>query len=361
LRLPRHIPKAKDCPMPPKSILWNVPEVIGHKTGGERQNSAYLCSLQKHWKKKVKVLDAKRNFIMVFIENMLALDSDFPKIIVSDSYYRNRYILINWMARIMGLAKPVSLSWQPYANATRKNITGLLSRCLFWLYYRPCVLIVTNSTGTQGWIKGICDSKNTSILNPSPDLRGNPPKAKTSSDPIRLLTVGNIRRIKGFHVLLRALKRLESRNWQLTIFGRIKDKDYYTGLERSIAENRQHDSVIVVTDGDRSELYSAYAKADIYIQPSIEEGYGMAIAEAMTFGLPVIASNTGGIPDLIKDGINGYLVAPENEGELSKKIALLIKEPVRRAGMGAASRAISKNFPDWSQNAERFIEKLGAL
>jgi glycosyltransferase involved in cell wall biosynthesis len=221
-------------------------------------------------------------------------------------------------------------------------------------------MVVTNSDGTKKWVKSICGNINVSVLNPSPNIRGKP-ISRLSTGVVQLLTVGNIRRIKGFHVLLGALKDVDRRSWKLKIFGRIKEKDYYHHLLDVISEKKLQDSVTIVTNGDQPALINAYCGADIYIQPSIEEGYGMAIAEAMTFGLPVIASNTGGIPELVKDGSNGYLVTPGNERELCQRISLLMREPAQRFVLGKTGWKMSEDFPDWAENAEMFIKILDAL
>jgi len=174
--------------MPLKSVLWNIPTTGAGKTGGEIQNNAYLTALQNRLGPRLKVMYRRTSTVASMFGGLSAPGMGQGRVLISDSYHRNRNIFINWAVRITGSAKPVSFAWQPYTNPTRNDMKGRLSRWLFWLYYRPCSLIVTNSTGTQKWLSEICGNKNIKILNPSPNLWGKP-RTKRLSSVVRLVTV----------------------------------------------------------------------------------------------------------------------------------------------------------------------------
>ena len=82
---------------------------------------------------------------------------------------------------------------------------------------------------------------------------------------------------------------------------------------------------------------------DIFVMPSVQEGLGIAILEAMASGLPVIASNVGGIYTLIKDGSNGFLLPPENASAISEAICKLLKEPDLARRMGKEGQRIAQD------------------
>jgi glycosyltransferase involved in cell wall biosynthesis len=85
---------------------------------------------------------------------------------------------------------------------------------------------------------------------------------------------------------------------------------------------------------DDTDLYSIYHDCDVAFQPSIHEGFGLTITEAMILGKPVIGSNVGGIPIQIEEGYNGYLFEKGNYQELAQKILLLMDDSAQRTKLG---------------------------
>jgi glycosyltransferase involved in cell wall biosynthesis len=91
----------------------------------------------------------------------------------------------------------------------------------------------------------------------------------------------------------------------------------------------------------QDDLMKAYDACDMLVQPSINEGFGLVISEAMCFGKPVVGSNVGGIPEQIKDGINGLLFKPRDHLELASCIDALIASPELRKQMGEKGKQIA--------------------
>ena len=81
------------------------------------------------------------------------------------------------------------------------------------------------------------------------------------------------------------------------------------------------------------------ADAHVFVNTLAEEGFGMAMAEAMAFGLPVIAPKAGASPELVDDGVTGLLVAPESPAALADAIVAVLGDLDRAAEMGATARA----------------------
>lgn len=97
--------------------------------------------------------------------------------------------------------------------------------------------------------------------------------------------------------------------------------------------------------------------ADIFVLPSHQEGMPMTILEAMASGLPVVATSVGGIPDLIINGKNGYLVPPNDPTKLSDALKEMIQNPSLRFQIGKDNREKAKQ----SYDIEKYVEKLGAV
>lgn len=100
----------------------------------------------------------------------------------------------------------------------------------------------------------------------------------------------------------------------------------------------------------------ALAEIDIFVYPSWHEGFGRSIMEALAMEKPVVATNIGGIPDLVQNGENGFLVEPHNPGQLAEKIKILAENKTLREKFGQAGRAwIAENF-EWREGIQKFAQ-----
>ncbi len=91
--------------------------------------------------------------------------------------------------------------------------------------------------------------------------------------------------------------------------------------------------------GWRDDVAEVLALADVFVLPSESEGFGRVLVEAMAMGRPVVATNVGGIPDIVLDGETGLLVEPADPAALASAVGALLDEPARAARLGAAGRA----------------------
>jgi glycosyltransferase involved in cell wall biosynthesis len=91
----------------------------------------------------------------------------------------------------------------------------------------------------------------------------------------------------------------------------------------------------------QAELASRMAQASVLVLPSASEGLGRVIVEAMATGTPTIGSRVGGIPDLIKDGLNGFLIPPGDEQALANRIRWILTNPIEARMMGQRGRAFA--------------------
>ncbi len=98
---------------------------------------------------------------------------------------------------------------------------------------------------------------------------------------------------------------------------------------------------------------------DIYVAPSIldSESFGVAVIEASACRKPVIVSNVGGLPEVVKDGVTGYIVRARNSGDIAEKIMILLKEPELRKKMGIAGEALVRERYDWKRCID-LMEKI---
>jgi glycosyltransferase involved in cell wall biosynthesis len=102
-------------------------------------------------------------------------------------------------------------------------------------------------------------------------------------------------------------------------------------------------------------------EADVFVLPSYQEGLPMAILEAMAAGLAIVATPVGGIPEVVQDGYNGFLVAPGDIGALSEKLAILVGDPQLRELMGRRSRRFAEEQLDVRSYADRLVDLYDSL
>lgn len=183
--------------------------------------------------------------------------------------------------------------------------------------------------------------------------------AKTLAEDPRILYVGNVIKRKGIHTILDSLT-LQKR-FSLTIAGRHSVEQAYTDeLCRFIQKNDLEDRVHFTGQVTREELIELYRSHDIFAMPSEHEGFGIVYLEAMSFGLPVIASSAGGAVNIVQHGENGFLVHPGNTGQLAQALQNLSDSEAFKRFSGNALRTYQAH-PDWRASmtgAENFINKV---
>jgi glycosyltransferase involved in cell wall biosynthesis len=100
-----------------------------------------------------------------------------------------------------------------------------------------------------------------------------------------------------------------------------------------------------------------YAAADLFVLPSRFEGYGMAYAEAIAQGVPVVGTRAGAVPDTVPAGA-GVLVPPDDADALAAVLRRLIEGPAERERLAAGARAAAATFPSWQESAALFARVL---
>src|SRR5215212_375987 len=167
----------------------------------------------------------------------------------------------------------------------------------------------------------------------------------------RVLFVGRLAPQKGVRTLVAAAGLLEDPSAQVLLVG---DGPERKALEREAKRIGVGDRLLFEGFLAHERLPAVLAHADVLVLPSIYEELGTVLLEAMQAGLPVVASKTGGIPDVIEDGVNGLLVPPGDPGALARAIDRLLAERdlARQLSEGAKERG--KDY-DWEVLAERVL------
>ena len=147
---------------------------------------------------------------------------------------------------------------------------------------------------------------------------------------------------KGVHHLLNAFARLDHPRAQLHLVGKAENAAYAADLRAQAQSLGIAERVNFVGAVTQSELAEYFAAARAMALPSLSEGLGRVVVEAMLAGAPVIGSRVGGIPDLIEDGVNGLLFEPGDEDDLLRALRGIYAADVQ--SMGANARDFAQRF-----------------
>lgn len=162
-----------------------------------------------------------------------------------------------------------------------------------------------------------------------------------------LLAVGTITPRKGHLVLIDALAGLRELDWRLICIGSLtRDAAAAAALRRAIAAHDLGAQVELAGERAPELLSDAYRDADLFVLPSWHEGYGMAHAEALAHGLPVIATTAGAIPDTVPSAAS-ILVPPGDVAALREALRRVICDPALRARLASGARLAAASLPDW--------------
>jgi len=168
-----------------------------------------------------------------------------------------------------------------------------------------------------------------------------------------ILFVGRLIHAKGVNHLIRIMPevRAAGQDTRLFILGEGPEKAALIALANSLNLGR-----VVTFVGERShEDTIAFMRAsDLFVLPSLTEPFGMVLVEAMSCGLPIVASKVMGIPSIVEDGTNGFLVPPADEGALAAQVLRLLADPVERRAMGLRNVQRSSNYA-LPRVADRFV------
>jgi glycosyltransferase involved in cell wall biosynthesis len=171
--------------------------------------------------------------------------------------------------------------------------------------------------------------------------------------------VARIDRHKDQITSIRALAEAKLENAILVFAGSIDDvyKDYYEELKSEIEKLSLSEKVIFLPFTD--EVPALMNSFDIFAMPSRSETFGLVIIEAMAAGLPVIAVNSGGVPEIITHNYNGFLFGQSNVKELAEYFRLLYKDENLRKQISENSlKIVAKNY-DYKRQTDMFFEVCG--
>jgi glycosyltransferase involved in cell wall biosynthesis len=236
-------------------------------------------------------------------------------------------------------------------------------------YLRSVDAFVFNSETTRETVESLLGKKTRNVVaTPGGDRF---PRSMTAaevaaraagSDELRILFVGNLIPRKGLHRLLEALRSLEGRPFRLDVVGGEEaDRAYAASIRREVVELGLSDRIQFHGALAGADLEESFRTAHLLVVPSSYEGFGIVYLEAMGFGLPVIASASGGSDEIVRHESTGFLVPPADSWSLARRIESLLEDRELLTRMSVAAYEAFEDHPGWEasmQRIERFLVEL---
>ena len=206
------------------------------------------------------------------------------------------------------------------------------------------------------------DSDNVSVIPPGVDLsRFHPMSQRQSRDYLgygsekNILFVGRLEPLKGIDNLFRAVASLENLKFiTLSVVGGDGNSQEKIRLEALVKKMRLNQTVHFLGPIPQEELPIHYNAADVCVLPSYYESFGLAALEAAACGKPVVASEVGGLPAIVNDGVTGYLVPPKRMDVIAERLCELLEDDLLRVHMGTAARIHAESL-GWDSSADSLL------
>ena len=178
---------------------------------------------------------------------------------------------------------------------------------------------------------------------------------------LALLCVATVTPRKGHAVLLEALAGLQDLPWHLHCAGSLaRDADTATAVRAQTAQWGLADRISWHGELEADRLAALYAQADVFVLASHHEGYGMALAEALAHGLPIVSCAAGAITDTVPADA-GLLVPPGDAVALRAALGRLLQDTATRTALAAGARRAASRLPTWDEAGRRFAAVLQAV
>jgi len=217
------------------------------------------------------------------------------------------------------------------------------------------IISVPSTFALNSFLKKGFDRKKL-FLNPfGVDLQRFTPLPKIKSNKFQVLYVGNLSVRKGIIYLLEAFKKLNFKNKELILIGSI-EHNIKEKVFKYFSENIKYLSTI-----KNSQLNVYYSNANVTVQPSLEDGFNMVIAESLACGCPVIATKNTGAPDFFNNGIEGFIIKPMSVESIHEKLEELANDKNLNKKMSENALLAVKKIGGWNDYGNRWLSKLNNL
>ncbi|MCP4231650.1 MAG: glycosyltransferase family 4 protein [bacterium] len=349
-----------------RKILFLVGNYEPVKTGGEKyhfeviralRNAGYDVKIHTEY----DLPDNKRYGAAAWsgYRELFAETPDYPVIVTAHGMHKRQLPALRYARNKLGTR--IITVVHHLIHPLKSGLGAQIEKQFEKQYLHQADYAITNSEFTTGEVTKLgFDEDKISIVYPgiNPIV---PRSAIPDNDIPRLLSVGFLGERKGYHVLVKALAGVEG-DFRYDIAGDTGvNPDYAESLRKLITDMDLTDRVNLRGYVDADELEALKEEADVFVMPTLHEGFGIAALEAAAYGLPVITSAAGAIPELFTDYKNALLVKPGDSLSLREAILRLIMEKELRVKLAEAGPQIPFARRSWDEVGEDFVAALNTI
>lgn len=353
------------------SVLFLIPGDIQRQTGGSFYNRKLAESLtERGFRLELVTLPDLPYFagvvagVVIAPLLLLRLARRKYDVVIVDGWAHPTTLLFNSACWLSGRVRLVIIVHQVRWRAMKLPLRFVV-RLVEQVTLRSAQLIVTVSAFISGEVERLAGSSERIVLAPpgsAPPSGARCERGETGTLPLRLLFVGNCTRLKGLDHLIEALRLLRDLPLRLDVVGDVSfDPVYYKKLVRQAKALGVSERVTFHGAVSHEELGHFYSQADIFTFPSLYEGFGIVLAEAMHAGLAIVATRTGPVNEIVREGENALIVPPADSAALASAIRRLAADATMRQSFGRRSLELAGSLPTWRQTCDSVCNQIAIM
>ena len=332
------------------SLVFIVPGTLGTRTGGYIYDRHMVEGLRmRGWSVKVEEIElvqAERVFADIPSGTLVLVDglafSALPEVAEREA---SRLRLVALVHQPRGMEIGIDAGARTRVEANERRALGAAR-----------LVVVTGKTSVAVLARYGLSSNRIVVIEPGTErtpARRSMLSHGSKGHPVQLLCVATLNPGKGHEILLRALASLLEPEWCLTCVGSLtRDRQTTARVQSLVHELRLEDRVTLTGELDEAGVADWYDRADLFVLATLQETYGMAVAEALAHGLPVISTATGAIPDLVGSDA-GIVVSLGSVDALAEALAEALSRTLNDAGLrerfAAGARRVREHLPTWDE------------
>ncbi|SHE50426.1 Glycosyltransferase involved in cell wall bisynthesis [Arenibacter palladensis] len=314
-----------------KKTVFLLPKEVNPTTGGQQYDIHFMETIKQFESNTEVVTDTKLawnpgisilyNIIYLFqLKTFLSAN-----IIITNSRLYPRLFFFVLFLKCLGKKTKLICIHHHYNFLTQVGIKRVIIKFLEIKFLKLFHCVIIPSKYVKSLSEQFLEKSKIHLLEIGFDKNTNSLQNKTTHN--KLLYVGTIEKRKGIHLLLEALNQVKG-EYELNIIGKYVPNDqYYLSLIDMLKRFKLEKKVFFRGRVSDQDLHSYYSNSSLFVFPSLHEGYGMVLIEAMSYGLPVIAFNNSSMPYIIQNNQNGYLIEDKNTSEFGIRINELLRSP----------------------------------
>lgn len=345
------------------SIVFVIPGQLTNLTGGYLYNKHVIEGLRKHgWFVELKTLDESFPFpttkALKHASGILANIQKDSRVVIDGLALSAMPTIIEREALRLRIIALIHLPLGFDVSLDQK-IVSLLRTHEARSLHASRLIIVTGHTTVK--MLNNYKIKRDKIVVVEPGTERAPLTRGSKNSTLNLLSVATLNPIKGHEILLKALASIPNRKWKLTCVGSTtRHPDTTNRLRAMVYRLGLENQVLLTGELDAKRLSYCYNSSDLFVLATRQETYGMAVAEALAHGLPVVSTTSGAIPNLVGNHA-GILVPPGDTKALSNALERIINNNALRIKLTQGARLVRKQLAGWEQTSKKMSIALRNL